>query len=330
MAKRNSPPSPATTSPALETFAALVARHPAPETLTAAASEGNGAAVEAFLAAGSNLEERSAGFASPLQAAVNSGRAEVVELLLAQGAAVDLKPGTLYSPLSAAATWGDTVLFRRLIAIVRDTSAERAALLTLASHGQLEELRLLLDKGAVKDARHAIAAAAKHGHFELVKHLVDRGVEWKEFKALRIPEGARDAGFTDLFNYLSGLPYDETAALAAGRQVRDKTAAALAAQRSTLAAKRRPADPGERKALLSSAHAAVSSGALADAINEPIIPAGTNCNVTPLIAAALVGDLALVQALLAAGAKPAPKLKSGLKARELARGPARAAIIALL
>jgi ankyrin repeat protein len=315
---------------ALEIFGQLTVRHLAPETLTAAASEGNLDAMHAFLEAGGDIEERSVGFSSPLHAAVNAGRAEAVDLLLEKGASVEKKPAAMYSPLSAAATWSYTELFHRLASIARDTSAERAALITVASNGQLAELRVLMDKGSAPDGRYAIAAAARHGHYEVVKYLVDAGVEWKEFVALRIPQGARDAGFTDLFNYLSGQPYDEAAALAAGREARDKRATALAAQMASVAEKRKPADPAERKKLLDAARDSVEAGALGEVLDLPKIPAGRFGEVTPLIAAALIGDSLLVSALLVAGAKPAKKLKDGLTAKGVARGPARQSIIAIL
>ena len=315
---------------AIEIFDAVVAHHLAPESLTGAAAEGNIAATRAFLEAGANIEEKSVGFSSPLQAAVNMGRAETVELLLTKGASVEKKPEALYSPLSAAVTWGHTTLFRRLIALVHDTSGERAALVTLASYGQLPELRLLLEKGAMPDGRYAIAAAAKNGHYEIVKYLVDAGVAWKEFGALRIPEGARDAGFTELFKYLSGQPYDEAAAIAAGHAAHEKRMTGLSAQMAAVAEKRKPADPEERDRLLTAARTAVAAGALKAILDQPVINADKVGKVTPLIAAALVGDSELVESLVAAGANPAPKLKGGLLAKTLARGPSRPAIVTFL
>ncbi|MEO7414053.1 MAG: ankyrin repeat domain-containing protein [Opitutaceae bacterium] len=309
---------------------ALATRHLAPESLTAAAADGNLDAIHAFLEAGANLEEKSVGFSSPLHAAVTSGRAASVELLLAKGASVEKKHDAMYSPISATTTWGYTDLFHRLVALARNTSGERAALITLASYGQLAELRLLMDKGAAPDGRYAVAAAAKNGHYEVVKYLIDAGVEWKEFVALRIPQGARDAGFTELFNYLSGEIYDAAAALAIGLAAKEKRLSALAAQMAAIALKRKPADPAERKTLLAAAHEAIATGALRQVLDRPVIPADKIGKVTPLIAGSLAGDPALVSALLAAGAKPALKLKDGLTAKGVARGPARDAIITLL
>lgn len=314
----------------LAIFETLVTRHLAPESLTAAASEGNLAAATAFLDAGADIEEKSVGFGSPLQAAVNMGRGEMVELLLARGASVEKKADAMYSPISAAATWGNTALFHRLIGLVRDTSGERAALITLASYGQLDELKLLLAKGAMPDARYAIAAAAKCGHYAIAKYLVDAGVAWKEFVMLRIPQGARDAGFTELFKYLSGEPFDEGAALAAGWKAREERLAALAAQMAAAAEKRKAADPAERARLLANAGEGVAGGALREVLDLPVVAAGNFGKVTPLIAAALVGEPGLVAAVLDAGAKPAPKLKGGLKAQALARGPFRSFIVELI
>lgn len=314
----------------IDVLTQLATRHTAHESLTSAAAAGDLAAVKAFLNIGANIEEKSMGFGSPLQAAVQSGSVEVVDFLLSKGARVDKKPEAMNSPLSAAATWGFTELFHRLIVLSEDTSSERAALVTLASYGQLNELKLLLEKGAMPDGRHAMAAAAKNGHFEIVKYLIEAGVEWKEFVALRIPEGARDAGFADLFNYLSDQPYNETAALAAGHAARDKKLSSLAAQMKVIAEKRKLPDLLEKENLSNRVSEAVASGALAQVMDKPVVSAGNYGMVTPLIVAALVGDLPLVKALLAAGAKPAPKLKGGLSAQALARGPYRVAIIAAI
>lgn len=314
----------------IDALTQLAGNHIAAESLTAAAAAGDLAAVQAFVDAGANIEEKSVGFSSPLQAAVQSGCLAVVDFLLSKGARVEKKPDAMFSPISAAATYGHTEIFHRLIALAADTSSERTALVTLASYGMLEELKLLLEKGAMPDGRHAMAAAAKNGHFEMVKYLVDAGVAWKEFTALRIPEGARDAGFIDLFNYLSGQPYDETAALAAGHAARDQKRSSLVAHMKALAGKRRQPDLLERKSLLQRLRKAVSEGVLAPVINKPVISAGNYGMVTPLIVAALAGDVELVKVLLAAGAKPAPKLKGGLTAQALARGPNRGDVVAAL
>lgn len=314
----------------IEALARLAAEHVAPESLTGAAAAGDLTSVRAFLDAGADIEEKSVGFSSPLQAAVNSGCVEVVDWLLSHGAQVEKKPDALHSPLASAATWGYQDLFRRLAAMVRDASGERAALVTLASYGLLDELRLLLEKGAMPDARYAIAAAAKNGHYDIVKHLVDAGVAWKEFTALRIPEGARDAGFKDLFHYLTDQPYDESSARASGHLARDKKLANLAAQMKSIQDKRRVPDPARRLELINKVNEAVSRGVLGKLIDKPLIPAGNFGMVPPLLVALLVGDLSLAQALLAAGAKPAPKLKGGMQANHMARGPQRPALLALL
>ena len=315
---------------AIDALSNLAAHHSAYESLTSAAAAGDLAAVRAYLDAGADIEEKSVGFSSPLQAAVQSGSVELVDFLLSKGAQVAKKPEAMFSPLSAATTWGHTEIFHRLVALAKDTSSERAALVTLASYGQLAELKLLLEKGAMPDGRYAIAAAAKNGHYEIVKYLVDAGVAWKEFVALRIPESARDAGFVDLFNYLSDQPHNEAAAIAAGHKARDLKLAALSAQMKAIVEKRKLPNLLEKENLLQRVQEAVVSGALAQVINKPVISAGNYGMVTPLIVAALAGDLALVKALLAAGAKPAPKLKGGLTAQALARGPFRSAIVAAL
>ena len=85
-----------------------------PESLTAAASEGDIAAMEVFLARGANIEERSVGFASPLVAACAARQIESVRWLVTHGAVLD-PPQAPLSPVSAALSKGfcdvATVLF---------------------------------------------------------------------------------------------------------------------------------------------------------------------------------------------------------------------------
>ena len=64
-----------------------VGRRGLPETLTAAATEGDLRLMEVFLTRGADIEERTIGFASPLCAACAAGQVDAVRLLLARGAA---------------------------------------------------------------------------------------------------------------------------------------------------------------------------------------------------------------------------------------------------
>ena len=58
-------------------------------------------------------------------------------------------------------------------------------------------------------------------------------------------------------------------------------------------------------------------------LDSACVPADHGTKVTPLIAAAMIGDIGLVEALLAAGAKPGVKLPGKQTAASAARGPAR-------
>jgi ankyrin repeat protein len=69
----------------------LAARQPPASSLTAAAVQGDVDLVRAFLDAGSDVDERSIGFACPLQAAAGRGDLECVRLLLAAGADPDAR-----------------------------------------------------------------------------------------------------------------------------------------------------------------------------------------------------------------------------------------------
>jgi hypothetical protein len=67
-----------------------------PESLTAAATQGDLRALELFLQRGASLEERSAGFVSPLAAACSVGQLDAIRWLIARGAA--LQPPGAFDP----------------------------------------------------------------------------------------------------------------------------------------------------------------------------------------------------------------------------------------
>src|SRR5262249_55814241 len=148
-------------------------------TLTGAAISGDVERVRVFLDAGADVEERSIGFASPLQAAAGAGRLPVVDLLLERGADPRQKPEAVFSPLSATAGHGHAVVVRRLVGAIGDLAGETKAVAQAAAHGRLECLELLLGAGAPlgEHAGHTLRVAARGGHLGCVRRLLSAGVD---------------------------------------------------------------------------------------------------------------------------------------------------------
>jgi ankyrin repeat protein len=148
-------------------------------TITGAAIVGDAALTAAFLDAGANIEERSVGFASPLQAAANFGHDEVVDLLLKRGADTKKKPDTLRSPLEAAVR--HFKIFKRIIDAGGDISAEPDLIIHASMLGCAETLRLLLENEVQsKRAAYALFKAAKGKKYACVRILMDAGAPAKD------------------------------------------------------------------------------------------------------------------------------------------------------
>jgi ankyrin repeat protein len=149
---------------------------PLPASLTEAAMKGDLPLVEHFLAQGSKINERTRGYASPLQAACAEGQLAATELLISRGA--DLSPGTgLFSPLDSAARHGHPALVRLLLdAGVPATSVDalRALVYATAAH-HLECIRILVEAGVPVDsdneAHSALATAREAEQSDLTAYL---------------------------------------------------------------------------------------------------------------------------------------------------------------
>jgi len=94
--------------------------------------------------------------------------------------------------------------------------------------------------------------------------------------------------------------------------------------------RRRSKNSCESSRLLRETIAGIRAGGLAAFLEQAAVKADRFGDVTPLMAAALVGDVGLVTAVLDAGAKPGATQRGGVTAKSLARGPHRAAIVALI
>jgi ankyrin repeat protein len=326
------------------------ARRAPPSSVTGAAMAGDTALVQAFLDRGGDIEERSIGFASPLQAVAGGGRLELVEFLLSRGADPKEKPDAVYSPLSAAAMHGHVAVVRRLIQAIADLSGETKAAAHAAAHGQAACLRLLLDAGAPLGAHagQTLRVAAWQGRFACVRMLVEAGVDPREHpdyqrdlfgepvdKPYRPRDAAVENGHTLIATYLDGKPVGDALAASAESEAEARGAglvegleAVAGAISGTRRAKRKESAPLQGEARADAAARAlelVRSGALGGRIDEPG-PAGW----PPLAMAAAAGHLDIVGALLEAGASPGAAGPEGSTALIEAARYGHAAVVARL
>lgn len=302
------------------------ARQPPASSLTAAAVQGDVDLVRAFLDAGSDVDERSIGFASPLQAAAGRGLLGVVEILLARGADPREKADAVYSPLSSAVMHGHLDVAVRLMDAIGDLSGESKAVLQAAASGHVECLDLLLARGAAlgEHAGHVLRLAARRGHFACVKRLLAAGVDPRAHPdyaldlfgepadAPYLPhQAALDEGHVHVAALLSGGPVDETAASRVEAK-KESPAAALARLARALREERgekEEAPPLEGEAR---GHAfervleRIRGGAVAGNPDRNG-PGGRPL----LVLAADAGETEIVDALLAAGASPSAAAADG-------------------
>ena len=244
-----------------------------PETLTGAAAQGDLGLMQAFLDAGADPGERTPGFASPLVAACAAGRLEAVRFLLARGAT--LRPeDAVVTPVQAA-----------------------------VMNGHVEMVKVLLEAGAtVDEAAAGLPGACASGFYPVVEFLVKAGLDLDRpgsgGRSLRerAVDAARMAGRRTLVSYLRDQEVDleEMRQAPTALDERRTLQARLAKDRGEAPLAR----PDEREERIQEAVAAVSTAGEGAA-------AWTTDDGEPLLAvAAGYGLVAIVEALLAAGADP--------------------------
>ncbi len=155
-----------------------------------------GAVVFCAYMAGLRAEERP--FQAALIQAIHESDVAAVEKALVRGADVN-KPGQSgATPLMEAAIWSNTACMRLQLNHGADVNAANQAGATalMWSGGDLEKVRLLLDKGAVIDAqaksgRTALTVAASiAGNVETVKLMMARGANVKLKGAVAVSAAA--------------------------------------------------------------------------------------------------------------------------------------------
>jgi ankyrin repeat protein len=139
------------------------------------------------VAAGGDVDARSADGTTPLQRAVFESDAAEVRRLIEAGADVSLANAYGASPMGLAAEVADTEILQLLLDAGADADSPngdgQTALLAVARTGNIEAAQLLLEHGATIDAREkfggqtALMWAAARRHPEMIALLVDRGAD---------------------------------------------------------------------------------------------------------------------------------------------------------
>ncbi len=271
-----------------------------PGSLTAAATQGDLAAMELFLQRGSSLEERSVGFISPLAAACSAGQLDSIRWLIARGAVLHPLDANV-SPVQAALGHGDCAAAALLLDAGLPVEEAALGVVYAAVLGHLPMLQWLVARGLDLDARyprlgvlraHTLQAAVKNGKPEIAAYL--RGElhpgpppgepPCRKIPPTRFPAIATDAERGPLLDEARGL-------------------IATAGKAATRWTGQRPGGSGE---LLISSAAYLGVGEIIEALlnagaDPNFAPLGTP---PPLYSAAEEGHADLVELLLAKGAGP--------------------------
>ena len=243
---------------------------------------------ELLLDAGANVSAENELGATPLWLAANNGSAQMVERLLDAGADPNVALPEGETPVMTAARTASAEAVRLLLARGADinaaeTSRDQTALMWAAAHGHHEVIEVLLEHGADVAARSRIRPRLMHNDSTNASQY-DQGIVWNR------------GGYTPLLFAARRGEADAARLLVAGGADIDDTA------------------PTGASALTIAIHSGHTDFALF-AIGAGADPNAGDAGYTPLHAAVLRGDLALVRALAAAGADPNTRLEKGTPLR---------------
>lgn len=198
--------------------------------LQLAADRGHVAVVAKLLAAGAEIEKRTASAPPALQLAASRGHTKVVKLLLDAGAAVD-SGGRGNTPLAWAAAAGQGAVVQELIdagaAFDLSDNMNWTALHHAAALGYVNVVKALLAAGADPcitsvNGSTPLHLAAAHGHIATVKVILDHAAvpvpilvgAASNATAMIAPSGGRQPSFTQLdtlstlLNHIAEIDYD--------------------------------------------------------------------------------------------------------------------------
>lgn len=167
--------------------AVLVTSFAFADTLPELASTGQRDAALQRIAAGADVNARSADGATALHWAAHRGDAELVERLLDAGAEADVRNDYGATPISAAAVEADPNVVEALLDAGADVESPNAegetVLMVVARTGRVETARLLIDRGADVNAteqwggQSALMWAAAQSQPEMIRLLIAHGAE---------------------------------------------------------------------------------------------------------------------------------------------------------
>jgi ankyrin repeat protein len=166
-------------------FCSIVAAHSAAEGVTAAARDGDVAAVRAQLASGADANAAETDGTTALLWATYQGSPELVKLLLDAGADANVANKFGVTPLLQSSRTGDLETLRVLLAAGADISQAvrdgETPLMAAARSGNTDAVRLLLEHGADPNAAEALENqtalmwATAEGHLPIVTALLEAG-----------------------------------------------------------------------------------------------------------------------------------------------------------
>jgi uncharacterized protein len=151
-----------------------------------AASRGDAAAVQAFLAKGADVNAMNKDSETALMAASASGHLEAVQTLLAKGAGVNAKSNVGVTALMSASAQGFVEVVEALLSNGAEVNAKATsgatALVLASATGQLDVVQALLAKGAevnikIDHGGTALMLASMNGHLDVVRALVAKGAD---------------------------------------------------------------------------------------------------------------------------------------------------------
>ena len=251
--------------------------------------------VETLIRAGANVNKATDAGITPLWIACSTNAsAAIVRQLIAAGANPNLAPNTGETPLMWCARAGALESVKELVVHkahvdAREKDADQTALMWAAAARHPEVVKTLLEVGADPRARTKVTSELVYKGF--------RYITAPPAHAEGIIDHAKRGGFTPLlFAAQQGDRLSAEALVAAGADVND-------------------ADASGASVLLVATHS--GHGDLAQLLlDRGADPNAAGAGYTPLHAAVLRGDAALVKALLAKGVEPDARLQSGTPVRK--------------
>jgi ankyrin repeat protein len=295
-----------------------------PQSLTSAAGQGDLQAVKQFLENGANINEKSAGYESPLALAALSGHCDIVNFLLEQGANPQQAQFATFSPIANAARRGHVRIVQRLLQAGVNAEQKAAARAEARQAKHQVILDLLAGRAVPEPALAQVEARPPTKPCGVaLKKLMDDSTLLMGREPEEEPLASRDAAEARV---LELLRLAEVRATLGQEDEQHGSCLDLAVASGSLRLVRAILEALPPAALLSPALIGAAERGLGEVV-ELLLQAGadpkfaTELGMTALIAVSSRGDLNIVRRLLAAGANPKAKAMGGETAFTEAGGP---------